>query len=159
MSAARRKVTKSDYEALAAFRHALRRFVVFSEGAAAAEGVPPQQHQALLAIKGHPSGEAISIGELAESLVIRHNTAVELSDRLDAAGLVTRRQSTEDRRRMLLSLTPKADAVLAQLSATHLDELRQITPLLIDLLRRFQPLDEPAPAGTPTELGGSRPDP
>jgi DNA-binding MarR family transcriptional regulator len=154
MSAASHKVTKSDYAALAAFRHALRRFVVFSEGAAAAEGVPPQQHQALLAIKGHPNGGAISIGELAESLVIRHNTAVELSDRMDAAGLITRGQSTEDRRRMLLTLTPKAEAVLAQLSATHVDELRRITPLLIDLLQRFQPFDAPE-TGPPTGLDAS----
>jgi DNA-binding MarR family transcriptional regulator len=138
MQMGRVRVTKSDYEALAAFRHALRRFLVFSEGVAGAEGVPPQQHQALLAIKGHPGDEGISIGELADSLVIRHNTAVELSDRLFAAALITRTQSVEDRRRMLLTLTPKAEAVLERLSATHLDELRQIAPLLIDLLSRYR---------------------
>jgi DNA-binding MarR family transcriptional regulator len=133
------RVTKADYEALAAFRQALRRFLVFSEAAAGTEGVPPQQHQALLAIKGHPDGATLGVGDLAESLMVRHNTAVELSDRLAAAGLVTRTQAVEDRRRILLGLTPKAEAVLERLSAAHLQELRQITPLLIEMLRRFQP--------------------
>jgi DNA-binding MarR family transcriptional regulator len=137
--AAQARVTKADYKALAAFRHALRRFLAFSETAAGAEGVPPQQHQALLAIKGHADGETLGIGELAESLMVRHNTAVELSDRLAAAGLITRTQAADDRRRIQLTLTPKADSVLERLSATHLEELRQIAPLLVGLLRRFQP--------------------
>jgi DNA-binding MarR family transcriptional regulator len=132
-------VTKADYEALAAFRGALRQFLAFSEAAAGAEGVPPQQHQALLAIKGAPGAETISVGDLAERLMVRHNTAVELSDRLAAAGLITRAQAADDRRRILLRLTPKAEAVLERLSESHLKELRQITPLLIELLRRFQP--------------------
>lgn len=132
-------VSPEDYEALAAFRRALRRFLAFSEAAAGAEGIPPQQHQALLAIKGHPGGEPIGIGALAEALAIRHNTAVELSDRMATAGLLVRDHAPDDRRRIQLRLTPKAEAVLARLSAAHLAELRETTPLLMGLLRRFQP--------------------
>lgn len=132
------QVTKAHYEALAALRRTLRRFLAFSEAAASAEGVPPQQHQALLAIKGAPNGETIGIGDLAESLMVRHNTAVELSERLARAGLITRSQAIEDRRCVVLDLTPKAEAVLERLSSAHLEQLRQVTPLLIDLLQRFQ---------------------
>ena len=131
------RVSKADYETLAAFRHALRQFVAFSEAAAAAEGVPPQQHQAQLAIKGHAGPAPIGGGELAESLVVRHNTAVELCDRLAAADLIVRTHDADDRRRISLSLTPKAEAVLERLSATHLGELTELAPRLTDLLRRL----------------------
>jgi DNA-binding MarR family transcriptional regulator len=130
-------VGKTQYEALAAFRHVLRRFLVFSEAAAAAEGIPAQQHQALLAIAGHPDGDKITIGALADALMVKHNTAVELSDRLAAAGLITRLHAPEDRRRILLSLTPKAEAALTRLSAAHLTQLRRAAPELIRLLSRF----------------------
>lgn len=72
---------KSDYEALAAFRYALRQFLRFSEDAAATEGLSPQQHQALLAIKGFPGRDSVTIGELAEKLQVRHNSAIGLVDR------------------------------------------------------------------------------
>jgi DNA-binding MarR family transcriptional regulator len=132
-----RCVTKADYETLAAFRHALRRFLAFSEAAAAAEGAPPQQHQALLAIKGHAGPAPIGLGELADALVVRHNTAVELCDRLAAGGLIVRTHDREDRRRISLTLTPKAEAVLERLSAAHLGELKDMAPLLTELLRRL----------------------
>jgi DNA-binding MarR family transcriptional regulator len=77
---------KSDYEALAAFRHALRRFVAFSAEAARAAGLTPQQHQALLAIKGAPGRESLTVGEIAAHLLIRPNSAVELVDRLAELG-------------------------------------------------------------------------
>ena len=130
-------IGRADYEALAAFRLALRRFLVFSETVAGAEGIPPQQHQALLAIAGHPGGGAVTVGALAEALVVKHNSAVELSDRMAAAGLLVRTPASDDRRRILLSLTPKAEAALARLSAAHLAQLRLAAPDLIDLLSRF----------------------
>ena len=62
------RVTQEEYEALAAFRYALRRFLHFSDTAAVAAGVTPQQHQALLALVGYPGGGPISVGILAERL-------------------------------------------------------------------------------------------
>ena len=85
-----RQLIKSDYETLSAFRYALRRFVHFSEGAAKAAGITPQQHQALLAIKGFPARDKITVGELAERLQLRHHSAVGLVDRLMVEKLVTR---------------------------------------------------------------------
>ena len=130
-------VTAEDYEALAAFRRALRRFLAFSEDAARTSGLTAQHHQAILAIKGHPGGGPISVGDLADHLLIRHNSAVELIDRLVRANLVVRSETAEDRRRVALSLTPRAETILAQLSAAHLEELSHSKELLIKLLARI----------------------
>ena len=132
-----RAIDADDYEALAAFRHALRRFLAFSEAAARASGLTAQQHQAILAIKGHRIGEPLSIGELADHLLIRHHSAVELVDRLVQADLVTRSVAEDDRRRVVVGLTPKAEAILKDLSAVHLEELRRSKALLMQLLERL----------------------
>lgn len=132
------EISAGDYEALAAFRHALRRFAAFSEAEAKEAGLTPQQHQALLAIKGRPkpldSPGGLGIGEIAEHLLIRHNTAVELVDRLAEAGLVQRQPDPADRRRILVRLTDRSETLLRQLSAAHVRELRAIRPGLLALL-------------------------
>ncbi|TAL84782.1 MAG: MarR family transcriptional regulator [Candidimonas sp.] len=130
-----RQLSHADYETLALFRHALRRFIVFSEAAAVAEGLAAQQHQALLAIKGMACSP--TVGELAERLVVRHHSAVELTGRLVRMGLVLRLPDPSDRRRVRIALTPLAEQKLAGLSAAHLEELRVIRPLLASLLDRF----------------------
>jgi DNA-binding MarR family transcriptional regulator len=119
---------------LAALRHALRRFLHFSQEAARAAGIPPQQHQALLAIKGFPDRDFVSVSELAQRLHLRHHSAVGLVDRLMRRGLVRRRPSREDRRRVEVSLTARGEALIARLSAAHLEEMRQIRPELQRLL-------------------------
>ena len=86
--AGRGTVTKAEYESMAAVRYALRRFLRFSEDGAKAVGLTPQQHQALLAIKGYPARDSVTVGELAERLQVRHHSAVGLVDRLEALGLV-----------------------------------------------------------------------
>ena len=75
-----RRVTTKDYEALAAFRRALRRFLAFSEEAARGNGLTAQQHQAILAIKGYTGAGPMTVGELADHLLVRHHSAVERSD-------------------------------------------------------------------------------
>lgn len=128
-------LTKADYEALAELRHALRRFSAFSEGAAKEAGLPPQQHQALLAMKGAPEDQAVTIGALAERLLIAPQTATELADRLAEAGLVEREADPTDRRRQVLKLTEKSETVLAHLSKVHLREIRDMAPRLIGVLQ------------------------
>jgi DNA-binding MarR family transcriptional regulator len=132
-----RRVVAKDYEALAAFRRELRRFLAFSEQAARASGLTAQQHQAILAIKGHPGAGPMTVGELADHLLIRHHSAVELVDRLVKADLVLRTDSADDRRRVALVLTTKASGILAQLSAIHLAELKQSRVLLVQLLEQL----------------------
>jgi DNA-binding MarR family transcriptional regulator len=125
-----------DYQRLAEFRYHLRGFLRFSERAASEMGLRPQQHQALLAIKGTQEGH-VTIGILAEHLGIRHNSAVELIDRLIKNNLVERRHNPRDRREVLIDLTNRAERILAQLSLAHRNEIRKLAPLLIGLLARF----------------------
>lgn len=126
MSAARRNITKAEYERLAALRYALRRFLRFSEDAASAVGLTPHQHQALLAIKGFPGRDEITVGELAERLQIRHHSAVGLVNRLAADGLVARSTSGSDRRHVHLRLTSHGEKRLESLSSSHREEIRRI---------------------------------
>lgn len=125
-----------DYETLAAFRFALRQFLSFSEKAAHDAGLTTTQHQALLALKGRvDGGRAMTVGHLAEQLLIAPHSAAELVARLEAADLVTRTLDSSDRRRHALAMTPKAEAVLAGLTLAHRREVRLIAPGLIETLR------------------------
>lgn len=118
-------VTLADYQALARFRRALREFLHFSEEAARAAGLTPAQHQLLLAVKGTESGQPPTIGEIADSLKLRHHSAVELVDRAVAADLLVRAADPHDARLQRLVLTPGGEEKLARLSAAHRQELRR----------------------------------
>ncbi len=128
------RLQKSQYETLAAFRYALRRFIHFSEEAAHGAGIAPQQYQALLAIKGFPGRDTITVGELAERLQLRHQSAVGLVDRLVAEKWVARRRSIEDRRRVMIYLTVGGELILEKLAAVHRGQLKRIGPELTQLL-------------------------
>jgi DNA-binding MarR family transcriptional regulator len=130
-------IEDAHYEALAAFRRALREFVAFSEAAAQTAGLTPQQHQAILAIRARRM--PTSIGDLADDLAIRPNSAHDLVGRLVKSDLVDRAVAADDHRRIDLRLTAKAEAILASLSVAHLDELRRRKPLLTALLGRLDP--------------------
>jgi DNA-binding MarR family transcriptional regulator len=132
-----KQLRKGHYETLAAFRYELRKFIHFSEAAAVAANVTPQQHQALLAIKGFPERERITVGELAERLQLRHHSAVGLVDRLVKEKLVLRSASDEDRRQVLIQLTVRGEKTLERLSALHHEQLRRISPELGRLLERL----------------------
>lgn len=117
------RLSKRDYEALAAFREALRGFLGFVEEGARAAGLTPQQHQLLLAIKGRPGRDWATVGELASVLHLRHHTAVGLVDRCQRAGLVRRTPDPADRRQVRVALTRRGDAILARLSTRNRGEL------------------------------------
>ena len=123
-----------DYTALLAFRTALRRFQRWSEAQAEVAGLTPAQHQLLLAIKGHGDERGPTIGEVADYLLLRHHSAVELVNRAQAAGLVTRTKDDKDGRVVRLRLTEDAQQRLARLTQLHIDELRQLEPLLRHLV-------------------------
>ena len=131
------RISKADYETLAAFRYALRQFLHFSEEAAEALGLTPQQHQALLAIRGFPGREQVTVGELAERLRIRHHSAVGLVDRLVTQKLVAREAAEDDRRQVYVTLTSHGLSMLEQLSAVHRTELRRIGPQISQLLAQL----------------------
>ncbi len=126
-------LSDADYGALADFRFALREFQAFSEARVAEVGLTPQQHQALLAIRGTPQN-GVSIGYLANRLVLKPHSMSGLVARLEDLSLVRRRPSATDRRQSLLDLTEKATRLLEQLSLLHRDEILRIRPLLSKLL-------------------------
>ena len=123
----------SEYQQLASFRYALRSFLRFSETAAEGLGLTAQQYQALLAVCASAGGH-VMINDLARQLLIRHNSAVGLVDRLTAQGLLAREPSAEDGRKVYLRLTAKGDRVLEKLAEVHREELRRIGPQLEALL-------------------------
>jgi len=127
--------TPADYQSLATFRLALRRFHAFSEAAALQAGLKPQQHQALLSIKALSATALPSVGDVAEQLLIRHHSAVELINRLVRMDLVRRVKDLDDGRKVRIALTPQAEEILSALSTVHLQELRALRPLLTKLLR------------------------
>jgi len=136
------RLHKAQYETLAAFRYALRKFTHFSEAAAQAAGVTPQQHQALLAIKGFPGRDRVTVGELAERLQLRHHSVVGLIDRLVLEKLVTRSPSAQDRRQVLIQLTARGEKTLEKLSGLHRAQLRRSGPELRRLLEQLDRVRE-----------------
>jgi DNA-binding MarR family transcriptional regulator len=125
----------ADYRRLAEVRYQVRRFIRFSEEAARAAGIEPQQHQLLLAVKGMPDGRSATIGDVAERLQIQHHSAVELVDRLCDRGLIRRVRAETDRRQVQLHLTESGDAILRDLSRHHLDELQTAGSALMEALQ------------------------
>ncbi len=140
------EVADADYRALAEFRHQIRRFLRFSEQAAREAGLEPQQHQALLALKGLPPGRPPTVRELAERLQIQHHSAVELVDRLVERGLLCRARHEQDRRQVLLRLTPSGEALLRDLSRHHRAELHAAGPALARALEAVLAGEPPARA-------------
>lgn len=133
-SAADAALTDEDYRALGDFRRAIRQFLAFSEQGARDHGLTAQQHQALLAIRAHPGPDPISIGELADSLLIKNHSAVELVARLVERDLVARRDSDTDRRRVVLELKPGGAAALEAISRRNLNRLNQGADILAEII-------------------------
>jgi len=131
-----KKLTDSDYEALADFRYEIRRYLHFSEQAVHAAGLERGQYQLMLAVKGMPEGVRPRIRELANRMLIQHHSTVELINRLEAGGYVRREQAQDDRREVLLALTAKGEKVLAELALHHHEELQSAAPRLVMALRR-----------------------
>jgi DNA-binding MarR family transcriptional regulator len=117
---------------LAQFRYRLRRFLRFSEQAARAAGVTPQQHQLMLGVAGFTGRGWATISELAECLQERHNAVVTLVNRAVEAGLVRKRKHDADRRVVRVELTARGQHVLGGLTRLHRREIARF--------RREQPI-------------------
>jgi DNA-binding MarR family transcriptional regulator len=124
------RFSKADYEALARFRFAIRRYLRFSELAVRQAGLTPQQYQVLLAIKGAPGRDWATITDLSQQLQLRHNTVSSLVDRMLKAGLVNKVEHHRDRRAVAISLTAAGERKLEQLVAVHRAELQRMRDLL-----------------------------
>ncbi len=126
-----------DYQRLASFRFALRGFLHFSEVAASKLGVTGLQYQALLFLRSRSGSDPVAISDLAQELLIQHNSAVGLVDRLTSQGLMERKQVPEDRRKVQLVLTPKGEQVLSRLAQVHRRKLAKISPEIHKILREL----------------------
>jgi DNA-binding MarR family transcriptional regulator len=131
----RQRVGDADYHRLLTVRTALRRFERWSAEQAAAHGVTASQHQLLLAVRGHPEPQGPTISQVADYLLIRHHSAVELADRTERAGLITRTRDTDDHRVVRLRLARAGSRILEDLSGSHLEELASLTPLFKSLIQ------------------------
>ena len=120
------------------FRVSLRRFQHWSEDQARAAGLTHAQHQLLVAIKGHPGDLPPAVGDLADYLLLRHHSTVELLDRAEAAGLVRRGPDAEDARVVRVILTAKGDRLVTELTRSHLVELYKLAAVLDELTRDSQ---------------------
>jgi DNA-binding MarR family transcriptional regulator len=127
------KLSDGDYQTLAGFRYALRRFGRYSEAAAEEAGLTPRQHQALLAIRAGPGG-TLRVGELAERLFLRPHSASELVQRMEEQGLLQRETGPADKRQVAVRLHERGERVLEELSQSHRAELRRLRPMLQELL-------------------------
>ncbi len=126
-----------DFRALAEFRYQIRRFLIVSERIARSAGLRPQQYMLLLALKGLPDSLEPSILVLAERLQIRHNSTVELVNRLASRGLVRRCRSGSDSRKILVRLTSAGSSLMHRLVQRRYDELVSSQPMLVASLKRI----------------------
>jgi DNA-binding MarR family transcriptional regulator len=120
-----------DFHRLLAFRDGLRRFHHWSEQQARTVGLTGAQHQLLLAIRGH--GDDPSIGDVADHLLSRHHSVVELVARVVEAGLVERIADPRDQRVVRLRLTGAGIERVAALAEAHLEELSRLRPQFTSL--------------------------
>ena len=126
-----------DFETLAAFRYQIRKFLRFSKDLLCAEGLTPDQYQALLAIRASSPRGKLSIRDLAEQLQVRHHSTVGIVDQLVLRGAVTRDVAPDDRRKILLTLTEKGEEIVQRLAPPHHRALSQLCPEMIDTLQRI----------------------
>ena len=134
-------LTDADYAALGEFRRAIREFLAVSQEGAANHGLTAQQHQALLAIRAHAGPEPMTIGELAERLMIKSHSAVGLVTRLEERDLVLRRACEDDRRKALLELRPRGAEVLEAISLRNLRQIGRAAETLEDVVKTVRQLD------------------
>ncbi|HMF82341.1 MAG TPA: MarR family transcriptional regulator [Acidimicrobiia bacterium] len=123
-----RAIQDDDYRRLLEFRTGLRRFARWSEEQARSVGLSPAQHQLMLAVRGHPDPRGPTIGDVADYLLLRHHSAVELVDRAEDAGLVRRAHDRDDQRIVRLRLTARGADKLRRLTAVTLEELARLSP-------------------------------
>lgn len=139
--AVKTKLSQDDYVRLLEFRTAMRKFLKFSEAQSTNQGLTPQQHQLLLAVRGHKESRGPTIGEVAECLLIRHHSAVELINRAEDAGLVRRRQDRDDHRVVRLALTQVGATKLERISRANFAEIGRLTPEFQDVWRALGRLE------------------
>jgi DNA-binding MarR family transcriptional regulator len=128
------RIATANYRALAALRYRIRLFLSEGDAAARRVGLEPQQYLLLLAVRGLPKGEKATIHVLAERLMLKHNSTVELIDRLETRRYLRRTRSREDRRCVLVKLLPRGKQLVERVARERLTEMRAGGEALSDAL-------------------------
>jgi DNA-binding MarR family transcriptional regulator len=130
---------RQDNIALATFRYALRKFLrVSKEFLASKARLTPEQYEAMLALESFAGDRGLPVGQVSERLQVRHHTAVALTNRLVARGLVTKKRSSIDRREVYVRLTSHGKRLLGTVAGVHREALRAHSPEMIRALRHLQ---------------------
>lgn len=140
-----KEISTAEYRALAELRYLIRKFVRDGDAVARAAGLEPQQYLLLLAIRGLPDNEEATIRALADRLTLKHHSAVELIDRLEARGYVRRSRSRDDRRRVLVALLPRGEKLLEQVARDRIGELRASGAALVKAISALLEEGRPSP--------------
>jgi DNA-binding MarR family transcriptional regulator len=130
-------VAEPDYQRLLFARTRLREFERWSAEQARAQGLTAAQHQLLLAVRGHADRRGPTIGEVAQYLIVRHHTAVELVDRCVELGLVARQRDPADGRVVRLAVTRSGRQRLDRLATAHAGELARLVAVLEEVTRHL----------------------
>lgn len=140
-----KELSPGEYKALAELRYRIRKFLREGDTVASEAGLEPQQYLLLLMIRGIPDGQEATVSNLAERLVLKHHSVVELIDRMEAHGYVRRSRSREDRRSVLVSLLPRGEKLLEEVAQHRVGELRAsgaaLANAIVALLKNSQALD------------------
>jgi DNA-binding MarR family transcriptional regulator len=128
------KIATADYRALAELRYRIRHFLYEGDAVARQFGLEPQQYLLLLAVRGLPEGTEPTIRTLAERLALKHNSAVELIDRMEKHGYVQRFRRLDDRRCVLVSLLPDGKKLLENVARQRITELRADGTALVNAI-------------------------
>jgi DNA-binding MarR family transcriptional regulator len=142
-------ITTEEYRALAELRYRIRLFLREGDAKARAVGLEPQQYVLLLALRGLPGDVEATIVKLAERMMLKHHSVVELVDRLAAHGYVRRMRSREDRRKVLVSLLPRGVKLVEEVARQRISELRasgaQLVAAIAALLKAKRKIKVAAP--------------
>jgi DNA-binding MarR family transcriptional regulator len=150
------EITPAEYRALAELRYRIRNFIREGDAVARVAGLEPQQYLLLLAIRGLPPGMEATIRTLAERLVLKHHSVVELIDRLEDHGYVRRNRGRDDRRRVLISLLPRGEKLLEQVARQRIGELRASGAALVNAISALLENKHQSQRGKPTRTSGQR---
>jgi DNA-binding MarR family transcriptional regulator len=117
-----------EYARLYQFRARLLRFQRASDARIQRAGLTPSQYLLLLAVRASESESELgpTIGEVAEFLILKHHSVVELVDRASAGGLIRRCADPDDGRMVRLRLTVAGRDRLERIARENFRELGRL---------------------------------
>lgn len=98
----------------------------------AAFGLTGASFDVLATLRRSGSPYSLSPGDLLATMMITSGTLTNRIDQLEKAGLVTRAQSPEDRRVVIIALTPTGLATIEAAVTAHVETQKRLVSVLSD---------------------------